>query len=162
MMSDNSPSKKETRKKVSFSETVYVKEFNLEHNITKESPILKEPIKQIDGVSMIAYIVENLVNDYFNVKCVTNTYDIALSIQNSFDKYTRIHSSIVITLTTEMILDVQKYIEIIYNKIKNISPHENIPVLCYGGGLGLRLQLIHATYLSVLVCLIEDFVVHFV
>jgi hypothetical protein len=161
-MSDNSPPKKKTRKTVSFSETVDIKEFNLEHGTIKESSILQEPIKKIDGISMMFYIAENLIHDYFNLKCITNTYDVALSIQNSVDKYATINSSAVIASNTEMILDVKEYIEIIQDKIKNISSWENIPVLYHGGGLGLRLQLIHATHLNKLVCLIDDFIDHFV
>ena len=160
-MTDNSSPTKKIKRTVSFNNTVDIKEFNLEDNIIQESSILKEDIKTVDGISLVSYIVDNIMYDYFQIQHITTVYDVAKSIENSFDKYTKMNSDAVITLNREIVLEVKNYIERTCDKINNTSPYENIPVLNSGGGRGVRLQMVNMAHLYKLISFIDKFMTDF-
>ena len=157
---------KPIRKNVSFNKLVDVKEFDKEENSTQIHTVAKQKIKEINGLSFVSFIVDNIVYNYFNVQNIKTVSDVGNSLNKSFDIFVSLNPDTNYVLRKKFIICVKNMIQLTCDKISEIVSHDShdshdshgISIICKGGGRGMQVCDIHIPHMKKLTNLLSDFI----
>jgi hypothetical protein len=149
------------RKNVSFNQLVDVKEFDEEEDSTQIHTMENQKIKEIDGLSLVSFIIDDIIYNYFNVHNIKTIYDVEESLHKSFEMFISINPDTTDVLDKESIICVKNMIQLTCDKIneKNLQePNGGVFIIRTGGGRGNKLCKIHIPHIQKLISLINEFI----
>ena len=160
-MSDHFHSDRKLRKNVSFNELVDVIEFDDEENATCIYSTKKQEIKKFNGIPLTPYIVDNIINDYFDVHNIKTVDDVEQSLNRSFDMFILANPDATDVLSKEIIVNVKNIIQDACTKISDIALHNPEKCICVvnnGGSRGSQISSAHIPHMKRLIHLITCFI----